>query len=106
MADLVAGDSGTLLRVTVNDSAGTPMDLTAKTVQLRYRMNGGATVEKSMTLRNQSTYPGQAEYAFLSTDLTTSGTLSGEVRLQDGLADQLTSVDHFQLSVKAPLPEP
>jgi|CXWL01.1.fsa_nt_gi hypothetical protein len=105
--DLVAGDKATLLRVTVQDAAtNAPIDLTGKTVQLRYSLNAGGTVEKSMTLRNQVSFPGQAEYTFLAADLTTGGTLIGEVRLQDGLSDQLTSVDQFHLSVKMPLPEP
>lgn len=102
---LVAGDSGSILRVTVRDrETKALLDLTGKTVQLRYAMNGGATVEKSMTLLNQTTSTGQAQYQFLSTDLTAGGELKGEVRVQDGLPDQLTSVDFFHILVKAPLP--
>ena len=104
-AELVAGDGGTTLVVTiVENGTKQPFDLTGKTVQVRYALNSGATVEKSMTLRNQTTQTGQAEYQFLPTDLTAGGSLRGEVRLQDGLADQLTTVDEFYLTVKAPLP--
>ena len=102
--ELVAGDGGSKLRVTVLDSATKlPMDLTGKAAQARYSIDGGATVEKAMTVLDQSTYKGQAEYQFLTTDLT-PGTLKGEVRLQDGLPDQLTTVDNFYIPIKAPLP--
>lgn len=100
----VAGDGGSTLHVTVLDSVTKePKDLTGKTVQLRYSINGGVTVEKSMTVLNQTTHPGQAEYQFLVADLT-AGTLKGEVRLQDGLDDQLTTIDTFHIPIKAPLP--
>lgn len=103
--ELKAGDGGAKLVVTINDqAAGQPMDLTGKSVQLRYSLNGGATVQKMMTLLNQTSFPGQAEYQFLTTDLTVGGTLRGEVRLQAGQSDQLTTVDEFHLAVGAPLP--
>lgn len=103
--DVKAGDGGTKLVATITDTAtGRPMDLTGKTAQLRYSVNGAATVEKAMTLRNQTIFPGQAEYQFLTTDLTAAGELIGEVRLQDGLSDQLTTIDEFHLVIGAPLP--
>ena len=103
--ELVAGDGGSVLTVTIMDSlTETPMNLTGKTAQLRYELNGGVTVEKSMTLLNQVTFPGQVQYQFLVSDLTVGGELTGEVRLQDGLSDQLTTVDEFRLAVKDPLP--
>lgn len=102
---LVARDGGSALHVTILDSATKlPMDLTAKTITVRYSLNGGPTVEQPMTPRNQTTSPGQADYLFLVTDLIKGGILDGEVRLQSGLADQLTTVDTFHLSVKEPLP--
>ena len=102
---LVAGDGGAALISTIRDSVTKDtIDLTGKTVQLRYSFNGGATVEKSMTLLNQTSLRGQAQYQFLPTDFTVGGELIGEVRLQDGLTDQLTTVDEFHLKVKAPLP--
>lgn len=103
--DLVQGDGGSILTVTLLDSlSGQPLDLTNKTVQLRYSINGATTVEKSMTLLNQGNFPGQATYQFLAADLSVSGLLTGEVRIQDGLTDQLTTVDEFRLAIKAPLP--
>lgn len=104
-SQLVAGDGGTALISTIRDSVTkATIDLTGKTVQLRYSFNGGATVEKVMTVLNQVSFPGQALYQFLTTDFTVGGELIGEVRLQDGLPDQLTTVDEFHLKVKAPLP--
>ncbi len=104
-AELVAGDGGSKLVVTIlNSVTKETFDLTGKTVQLRYAVNGGATVEKTMTPRNQATHRGQAEYQFLTTDLTVGGTLKGEARLQDGQSDQLTTVDEFFLTIKEPLP--
>lgn len=103
--ELVAGDGGSTLHVTILDSiTKEPIDLTAKTVQVRYSLNGGATILKTMTLLNQTSNKGEAEYQFLTTDLTAGGTLDGEVRLQSGLSDQLTTVDTFHLAVKTPLP--
>ena len=103
--DLIAGDGGTVLRATIRDSeTHTLIDLTGKTVQLRYSLNGGATVQKTMTVLDQTTQKGQAQYQFLTTDLTAGGELSGEVRLQAGLSDQLTTVDRFHLRVGTALP--
>ena len=102
--ELVAGDGGSTLRVTILDTiTKDPIDLTSKTVKARYSFNGGATVEKTMTALNQATNKGQAEYQFLAGDFTVGGTLAGEVRLQAGLGDQLTTVDKFHVAVKTPL---
>jgi hypothetical protein len=103
--ELVAGDGGSTIRVSILDSlTGDALDLTGKTAQLRYSINGGTTVEKAMTLMNQTTNRGKVEYQFLVADLSAGGTLVGEVRLQDGESDQLTTVDTFHLAIKAPLP--
>lgn len=103
--DVKVGDGGVTVIATITDkSTNRPLDLTGKTAQLRYSVNGGATVLKSMTVRNQTNFPGQAEYQFLTTDLTVAGELIGEVRLQTGLSDQLTTVDEFHLVIGAPLP--
>ena len=103
--ELVVGDGGSTLHVTVVDSeTKAPMDLTGKTVQVRYAINGGATVEKSMTVLNQTSFRGQAQYQFLTSDLSAGGILDGEVRLQDGQPDQLTSVEMFHIPIRVPLP--
>jgi len=103
--ELVARDGGSKLHVLLRDSATkAPISLTGKTVQARYSLNGGATVLKTMTALDQTSNMGEAEYLFLTTDLLVGGTLAGEVRLQAGQSDQLTTVDTFFLSVKEPLP--
>ncbi len=102
---LVAGDGGSKLRVTILDSiTSDPFDVNGKTAKLRYSINGGATVEKTMTVLDQITNKGKVEYQFLVADLTAGGTLDGEVRLQTGLSDQLTTIDTFHIAIKAPLP--
>lgn len=103
--ELVAGDGGSKLHVTILGSiTNEPIDLTGKAIKARYALNGGATVEKTMTLLNQTSNKGEAEYQFLTTDLTAGGTLDGEVRLQSGFSDQLTTIDTFHIAVKVPLP--
>lgn len=102
MADLVAGDRGSVLVVTVKDAdTDTVMNLTGKTVKLRYKINGGTVTVKTMTAQVPETN-GKAEYQFEAADLV-AGDFEGEVRLQDGLADQLTSVTTFHRSVRAAL---
>lgn len=99
--ELVAGDRGSVLRVTVTDQAGTAVDLTGKAVQLRYTIGPGELQIKTMTVLNQTTNKGQADYQFAAADLS-DGILEGEVRLNDGQPDQLTSVDKFYLPIRAP----
>jgi hypothetical protein len=101
-ADLIAGDRGSKLVVTCKDSeTGAVLDLTSKTIQLRYQINGGTLVTKTMTAQSPAA-SGNAEYQFAAADLV-AGTMVLEVRLQNGLADQLTSVDKSRLTVGAPL---
>lgn len=103
--ELVAGDSGAKLVVTCRDhETDEPIDLTGKTVHLRYSLNSGATLSRAMTVLPQATQKGQADYQFAPADLTIGGSLEGEVRLQQGLADQLTAITRFHIPVKMPLP--
>lgn len=103
-ADLSEGDGGSKLRLTIKQQESEePIDLTGRTVQVRYAINGGTTQERTMTILDQAANKGQAEYQFLTTDLTPSGQMAGEVRLQAGLPDQLTTVDNFYLQIKKPL---
>jgi hypothetical protein len=102
--DLVAGDGGSKLRVTIKDNVTNELvDLTGKTVKVRYSINGGTLQQRDMTALDQTASKGQAEYLFLAADLSATGEMKGEVRLQHGLADQLTTVDTFYLKIKAPL---
>lgn len=102
--NLVAGDGATKIRVTIRDSeTQEPLDLTGKTVQLRFIVNSGSLQERPMTVLDQASSKGQAEYQFSASDVAAAGELKGEFRLQAGLADQLTTDDTFHLQIKAPL---
>jgi len=102
---LVAGDGGSLLRVHILDSeTNEPIDLTGKTVMLRFSLAGGATVEKTMTALDQTTNKGWATYQFAAADLPQGGELQAETRLNDGQPDQLTSDRKFKIPVRDPLP--
>lgn len=103
--ELVAGDSGSKEHVTIRDSVKHELiDLSGKTVQLRFSLNGGATVQRTMTALNQTTNKGEAEYLYTAADLPVGGELRGEVRLDPGGAGQLTTVDTFHHLVKTALP--
>lgn len=102
--DLVAGDGGSTLRVRIRDRETRELiDLTGKTIKVRYALNGGTLQQRDMTAMDQATNKGQAQYQFLTTDITAAGELKGEVRLQAGLSDQLTTVGTFHLHVRAAL---
>lgn len=101
-AALVAGDTGSTLVVLCREHATqTPIDLTGKTVQLRYRIDEGPVVVRTMTVQPPAT-AGRAAYQFTGAELT-AGTLVAEVRIQPGQADQLTSLELLYLPVRAPL---
>lgn len=103
-ADLVAGDSSSVLRVTVFDSeTKEPMDLTGRTVTLRFRLNGGTVVPVAMTVLDQTNQRGKAEYEFQSADLLSAGLVEYEIRLDSGTGNQLTSLETGQLAVRAAL---
>lgn len=100
--DLVKGDGGSVLTVTIKDrETGTMLNLTGKTATLRYTLNGGAAQQRSMTVLNQTTSPGQVQYQFLTSDLSAAGELVGDVVIQSGESDQLTTVEALHLRVKS-----
>lgn len=103
-ADLVAGDSSSVLRVTVLDSeTNEPMDLTSRAVALRFRLNGGTVTQVTMTVLDQSNQRGKAEYEFQPADLPAAGLVEYEIRLDGGTGNQLTSLETGQLAVRAAL---
>ncbi len=101
MADLVVGDRGKLVRTIRNAADDSLFDLTGKTVTLKYKINGGALQSKAMTVQNPGTN-GRAEYQFAANDLT-AGELEGEIVIQEGLADQLTTLSTFHIPIRARL---
>lgn len=101
MSVLVAGDGGSKVHTTVTDSeTDQPIDLTGKTATLSYSIAGGTLQKRSMTVLNQSTSKGQADYTFLIGDLTGPGELEAEVIVNDQLADMLTS-EKFRVKVRS-----
>jgi hypothetical protein len=100
--EAVAGDRGRKIIVTVQRHPGEVMDLTGKTVHVRYRISGAAAEVRQMTVLDQGANPGQAEYTFLQADLA-AGDLVGEIVVQLGQADQVTAPDTFILPVRDPL---
>jgi len=98
----VAGDRGAkIVAVCADNDTGIVIDLTGKTAQLRYKINEGTLVTKTMTVQSPGT-GGKAEYQFDSADLT-AGTMEAEVRIQSGLADQITSLNPLYVSIRAAL---
>ena len=74
------GDTGRALQVTLQDD-GTAIDITGATVQLLYRIAGGAITTKSMVLTTPLS--GIATYTFLAPDLAAEGVLQYQVKLTD-----------------------
>lgn len=104
MADLVAGDGGTTLRVTVRNAAtGEAMDLSGRTVTLRYRLNGGDLIAKFMDVLDQAVLTGKAQYQFDANDIPHAGVMHYEVQIDHGTLNQLTSIDVQQLTVRSVL---
>lgn len=101
---LVVGDAGSVLRVHITDSeTDEAIDLSGKTVKLRYRINGGTLIEKDMTVLDQTNQKGWTQYQFAPADLPAAGNLEGEIRVDPGGAGQLTSDETFHLAIRAEL---
>lgn len=100
--EFVSGDrGGKVVAVCRDNNTQLVIDLTSKTAQLRYKIDGGALVTKTMTVQTPGTL-GKAEYQFAAADLT-PGTMEAEVRIQPGQADQMTSLHPLYFSVREAL---
>lgn len=106
---VVSADKGRKLIVTLRSKATkAAIDLTGKTAELRYRIDGGALFTRSMTVDpDQVTNKGKASYQFAGVvDLPlsgTRGTLQGEVLINAGQPDEITNELPFALEVRARL---
>ncbi len=101
-AELVKGDKGSKITVTcLNNQTGAVINISGKTVELRFKIGGGTLLTKTMTVTDGPN--GVAEYQFTDTDLNDSGELSYEVRISPAAADQATSVELGRITVRAPL---
>jgi hypothetical protein len=103
MATIVKGDGGSILRITITESeTDAPINLTGKTVKLRFSIAAGVLKERNMTVLDQATNPGEVEYQFPTTDLDASGEMEAEYRINQGQADQLTSASKLRITVREP----
>jgi hypothetical protein len=100
--DLVAGDTASVLTVTCTDKGpATVIDLTGATVQLRFRLNGGARTDVSMTIPAPAT-DGIATYQFGAGELSV-GQFAGEVVITDAVGTIKKILDIIRLTVRAAL---
>ncbi len=102
--ELVVGDGGSELFFTFKSKAtGELKDLTGKTVNVEFRVDGGPLQTRAATVLDQATKPGQASYRLLTSDLSSVGTLTGQAVVDPNTADQLTSLELFNLTIRARL---
>ena len=98
-AQLVAGDTGTILKVTCKDSeTGAVLPgLASAVVVLKYRINSGGVISKPMQVVNAVT--GLVQYQFAAGELT-AGHLKAEVEVTDSGGKLLTNLDLINLIIR------
>ncbi len=96
----VEGDTGSALRVTcTEDEENTPINLTNKTLYLRFKINSGAVASQVMTVINAAS--GTAQYQFQTGELL-PGTLYASVLIVDSVDSTFVSqLDPFVYKVRA-----
>lgn len=102
--EVVAGDTGTILKVVIkNDQDKVVVNLTGCTVRLKYRIDGGSLVTKTMTVTDAA--KGEAQYKFVASELTAAAagksTLRGEVEVMDGGGEVVTQLVPMNLLIRA-----
>lgn len=109
--DYVESDSGSKIVLTARRAdTKAIIDLTTFTAQVKFSVNGGARVTRSMTILDQTLYPGKAEYLFLASELVTDpdtpavGQIVGEFAITDGALHVVTSLSKFKQNIRARLP--
>ena len=94
----VAGDTASVLTVTCKRSdTGAVIDLTGVTVSLKWRIDGGTLVTKTMTVTAPAT--GVATYEFDTADLV-AGIMLAEVEVTTG-SGITTSLEAFRFTIRA-----
>lgn len=101
--DLVAGDTGSALTVTLrNNSDQSLVDLTSCTAALNWLSAAGAVQTRAMTVVGSPTL-GVVNYAFiLGTDLE-AGTMDFEVRVSNALGRTIHTLDLIRVPVRQPI---
>ena len=98
----VAGDTGSILRVTCkNDSDDAVIDITGATMKLKWKNKSGILQTKTMTPINPPTN-GKAEYQFATGELF-PGLMEFEIEITDAASKIVRSVDLISLSVRRAL---
>lgn len=93
----VAGDTNSVLTVTCKDAAaGTPINLSASTVALKWRVDGGTLVSKTMTVTDAAN--GVVAYTFGSSELA-EGIMVAEVEITTS-GKITTSLEPFRFSIR------
>lgn len=97
--ELVAGDSGAELIVSLVDkTTGGALDLSGKTITLKYSLANASVQTRPMTIV-EPPESGQCRYVWQAADLTTHGNIEAEVYVNDAQTG-LTTVEAFQLNVR------
>jgi|SRR5215831_10191848 len=98
--DLVAGDTGSVLRVTLldNETSNPVPGLASSTVRMKYRARNGQLVTRQMTI--QDAVAAIVTYQFVAGELI-AGPLTGEFEVVDSGGQIVTSLTPFNLTVRA-----
>lgn len=81
----------------------TAINLTGKTVKLRYKIGSGALVTRTMTLFSQTGDDVGKAYYDWTTDELTAGALTGEIAIEDSDTTPHRQPSEFTLQIKAAL---
>ena len=108
MPDFVAGDTNSVLPVTVITAAGVPVSLTGYTVKLRWRYgpNPPMTKQATMTLADQTAQPGVALYRWRAGELIAPTIIYDAVVTEDASGRFVTQLDEVTLFIRARAEDP
>ena len=97
--DFVAGDTGSVRRITCRDDDGSVIDLTGATVTIRWKDAAGTLVERPMTVVSPAA--GVAEYQFAAGELYSPRMALG-YRVTDATGNVITSRTLDVITVRDP----
>ena len=100
MADLVAGDTASVLKVTCVDDTGAAIDLSGCTAIIRWKDEVGTVQTKAMTVSDATS--GECTYQFGEDELFFPG-MSFEVEVTDISGKKLSNVDLISVTVREQL---
>jgi hypothetical protein len=100
--DLVAGDTGSVLRVTLKDNeTGAPVPgLASSTVRMKYRARNGPLTTRQMNIQDAPN--AIVTYQFVAGELI-AGPLTCEFEVTDASGQTVTSLQEFDLTVRPKL---